>query len=157
MRQFIVISLLIVATSCGPKEEPHSVSIASPSPPAEPQTIGPQFWKYDLKEYSIVTNDVVSGLGGRWISVRYQRRPEQTTTRESVVSHITTALQADGWKTERLPAGKYVLSKIWETSAEDLHFTRRAKADEPAHWFFVQTLFVSNEADTVAVYCEVGW
>lgn len=89
--------------------------------------------------------------------MRYQRRPEQSTTREGVVARITAALHADGWKTEPLPARKYVLSKIWETSAEDLHFARRAKPNEPAHWFFAQTLFVSKEADTVAVYCEVGW
>lgn len=157
MRQFIAISMLILAAGCGPKVEPRSASSASPPPTAEPETIGPQFWKYDLKEYSIITNDVVSGLGGRWISVRYQRRPEQSTTREGVVARITAALHADGWKTEPLPARKYVLSKIWETSAEDLHFARRAKPNEPAHWFFAQTLFVSKEADTVAVYCEVGW
>jgi len=109
------------------------------------------------KEYAIVTNDVVSGPGGRWISVRYQRHPEQTTTREEIVSRITTALQADGWQTAPLPSGRYVLSKMWETSAEDLHFTRRAKSDEPPHWFFSQTVFVSRDADTVTVYCEAGW
>lgn len=158
MRQFVALSLLIVMTGCDRKGEPRSLSSSPASPAAAPKTIGPQFWKYDLdKEYSLVTNDVVSGPGGRWISVRYQRHPGQTTTRQEIVSRITTALQAGGWTPKPPPSGKYVLSKIWETSAEDLHFTRQAKADEPPHWFFAQTVFVSRNAGTVAVYCEVGW
>lgn len=73
------------------------------------------------------------------------------------MSRVTTALQTDGWKAAPLPKGNYVLSKIWETSEKDLHFTRSAKPDEPAHWSFAQTVFVSEKADTVAIYCEVGW
>ncbi|MBK8002317.1 MAG: hypothetical protein IPK15_27410 [Verrucomicrobia bacterium] len=110
-----------------------------------------------MSEYSIVTEDVSSAPGGRWISVRYQRRHGKTTTRDAVVNRIASALQADGWKTAPLPKGKYVLSKIWETSGEDLHFARRAKPGEPKHWFFAQTVYVSKEADTVAIYCEVSW
>jgi hypothetical protein len=41
---------------------------------SEPSSIGPQFWKYDLREYEIAESDVLMGLGGRWISVRYARQ-----------------------------------------------------------------------------------
>ena len=157
MRRFVAISIIMLATGCGPKSEPPSASGSSRHTPVAAKAIGPQFWKYDLKEYSIVTNDVVSGPGGRWISVRYQRRFGETTTREAILSRIAAALQADGWKAEPLPTGRYVLSRMWESSTEDLHFTRRSKRDEPAGWFFAQTVFVSKEADTLAVYCEVGW
>jgi hypothetical protein len=35
--------------------------------------------------------------------------------------------------------------------------TRKAKPGEPDHWFFAQTVFISEAADIVAIYCEVGW
>jgi hypothetical protein len=157
MRYPQLFAVVVLLNACD--QGPAVSSTSAPNPPRskEPAAIGPQFWKYELNEYSIVDNDVVSSLGGRWISVRYQRRPEHTSTRAGIVSRIATALQADGWKAAPLPQGKYVLSKIWDTSAEDLHFTRGAKADEPDHWSFAQTVFVSKEADTVAIYCEVGW
>jgi hypothetical protein len=150
MRPLVAIAIAIVVTGCGPNNRSNPTS-------AEPKQIGPQFWKYKLTEYSIVENDVVRGPGGRWISVRYQLLPNETMTREQIVARITSALQSDGWKNEALPAGKYVLSKQWETSSEDLRFTRRAKPGEPDHWFFAQTVSVAEDAGTIAVYCEVGW
>jgi hypothetical protein len=74
-----------------------------------------------------------------------------------MIARIGMALQADKWTTESLPGGNYVLSKIWEHSPADLRFTRRAKPDEPAHWSFKQTVFVSDDAAVLALYCEVGW
>ena len=45
------------------------------------ETIGPQFWKYDLSHYTRVDSDIVNGRGGRWISVGYQRKPKAVVTR----------------------------------------------------------------------------
>jgi hypothetical protein len=127
-----------------------------PESPA-PATIGPQFWLYGLPEYEIAEKDVVSGLGGRWISVRYRKRSHQQITPYEIELRITSALISDGWKKDALPSGRYILSKIWETSTEDIRFTRGAKPGEPDHWFFAQTVFISPDAEVVCVYCEVGW
>jgi len=157
MRRIGIIAVMAMAVGCDSRPQSPSASRPATATGAAPGSIGPQFWKYDLKEYSIVAHDKASGPGGRWISVRYQRHPNERTTREEVVSRIAAALQADGWRNEPLPPQRYVFSKIWETSSEDQRFTRPAKPDEPAHWFFAQTVFVSKEADTLAIYCEVGW
>ena len=123
----------------------------------EPNSIGPQFWVYDLSSYSIADNDVVSGISGRWISVRYRRKSSADISRQDLVANITSSLESDGWTKKPLPSGKYMLSQIWEKSGQDLQFTRGAKDHEPAHWFFSQTIHISSDASVICLYCEVGW
>lgn len=154
MRCLVIISIIALLLGC----ESRSKQPTASNPVASaPDPFWPLFYRYDLTDYSMATSDVIEGLGGRWISVRFQRHPDAWTTRMELVSRITTAMLADGWTQSPLPQRKYVLSKMWETSPEDIHFERKAKADEPSHWLFAETVFISRDANTVAVYCEVGW
>ena len=130
---------------------------ATSSEARAPKSIGPQFFKYDLSDYIQVDTDVVSGLGGRWISVRYQRKPEASVTRDDMVAAIQRALQEDGWSAQTLPAHKYVLSQVWEKSALDLSFGRKAREGEPKNWFFNQVIHISQDGKTLCIYAEVGW
>ena len=152
MRAIIPIPLLLAALGCERRKTPPVAT-----QPTYPKAIGPQFWRYDLSEYESVEHDVVYGLGGRWISVRYKRKAEATVTRDEMVSAIWSALQEDGWSSKPLPTVKYVLSKIWETSPSDLCFGRAARAAEPKHWFFNQVIHISQDGKTLCVYAEVGW
>ncbi len=46
--------------------------------------LGGQFWPFSVKEYEFQEDefDVVRGLGGRWITVRYLLREDHVITRE---------------------------------------------------------------------------
>ncbi len=161
----LLIAGLMVLPSSGCREESAelqsssraSSATADTQPSKEPQSIGPQFWKYDLDEYDRVDHDVMYGLGGRWISLRFRRKPDAMVDRQTLVTRISTALKGDGWSAESLPNHKYVLSRIWETGPDDLYFGRRARDDEPPHWFFNQAIHVSQDAAIVCIYAEVGW
>ena len=152
MRRIIPIALVLVALGCERRKTP-----AVATQPAYPKSIGPQFWKYDLSEYERVEHDVVYGLGGRWISVRYKRKAEAAVTRDEMASAIRSALQEDGWSSKPLPTYKYVLSKIWQTSPSDLCFARAARADDPENSFFTQVIHISQDGKTLCVYAEVAW
>jgi hypothetical protein len=152
MRMIVPIALLLAAIGCERPKTP-----GAPTHPAYPKAIGPQFWQYDLSEYERVDLDVVHGLGGRWISVRYKRKAEATVTRYEMVTAIRNALQEDGWSSEPLPSVKYVLSKVWETSPSDLCFGRAARGGEPENWFFTQVIHISRDGRILCVYAEVGW
>lgn len=163
--RYLIIAAVLIAAGCGrepvpsPKQEESKPSVrAAPTPERSvPKSIGPQFWVYDLSSYAQVDSDVVSGMGGRWISVRYQKKDGADVSRENVMSNIVSSLEGDGWTKKALPGRKYVLSQIWEKSDQDLHFSRGAKEKEPENWFFSQTIHVSTNAETVCLYCEVGW
>jgi hypothetical protein len=170
MRISLVAVFLLLAAGCGreadrPRSEPSRqtggmASEADTRPDqtgAEPRSIGPQFWKYDLSEYKQVEHDVMYGLGGRWISLRYELRADGSTNRDEMVARITAALTSDGWVKGALPKGRYVLSQIWETASDDLHFSRDARDGEPEHWFFNQTIHVGKNARVICLYAEVGW
>ncbi len=131
----------------------------SPSPPPVSITpaIGPQFGKFALNEYAQATNTVTHGLGGRWISERLIRLPGQNVTREDLVTRISGAMDADGWKRTKIPHPPFPGGTLWDHSREDLSFSRPARGDEPPAWFFNQTIFISPDASVVCVYSEVGW
>ena len=120
-------------------------------------TIGPQFWKYDMSEYERVDSNVVYGLGGRWISVRYRRKSGEAVNRHDMISRISKALTSDGWTPRSLPGYEYVLSTIWETSEDDIHYTRAPRDDEPETWSFSHIIHVSSTGDNVCLYCQVSW
>ncbi len=156
-RPVAVLSLLLAAVvlSSGCKRRMAN----SPDSPTTNSvaTIGPQFWIYDLSEYSLATNSAVSGLGGRWLSARFQRNAGQITTREAMIGRITNALRVDGWTADRITDSRYVMSPIWERSRDDLRYRRPATPNEPPQWFFEQTVHVSNDGATIAIYCTLGW
>ena len=120
-------------------------------------SIGPQFWLYDTTGYEIVDHDVVSGFGGRWISVRYKAQEPGIETREAKISEIMNAFLSDDWKEAPLPKREYVLSKIYETSQSDLYFTRESREGEEENWVFRTAIHVSDDAQVICQYCEVGW
>lgn len=134
------------------------IGCTSPSGPSprEPASIGPQFWRYSLTEYDLAGSDVVSGPGGRWISKRHTLRPGIEVDPASVRERISRALIADSWHAGGVPT-PYGLSKVWEQAPSDLNFRRPARTGEPAHWFFSQTIHVSDDARIVCIYAEVGW
>ncbi|MBN1818029.1 MAG: hypothetical protein JW828_11775 [Sedimentisphaerales bacterium] len=150
---------MAVVGGCHKKPEHSGGSSAdgNKSQRTEPNVIGPQFWKYDLSEYERVDQDVFSGLGGRWISVRYRLKEGRAVSRDQMISRITQALETDGWKREPLPNRQYAFPTIWETSPQDLYFTRKARETEPEHWFFSQVIHVGSDGQILCAYCEVGW
>ena len=121
-----------------------------------PESIGPQFWLYDLSEYDEVEHDVRYGLGGRWISIRKRQKPGCSVTRDQLVERISKPLLAAGW-TRATPPRRYVLSKMWETAAGDLYFRRPALKGEPHYLFFNQAVHISEDASIVCLYAEAGW
>ena len=132
------------------------------TPPEPPSTqpagsIGPQFQAYELPEYSLQGKDIVYGLGGRWITLRYVLKPEATCTPAEIRNRIKTALEREGWQQKPLPNRKYVLSKIYETASNDLYYTHGAFEGDPNHWFYNQAVHVSDDGRTVVCYYEVGW
>ena len=149
----LFLTAIVFAGGCERREANSPIS-----PPTNTvATAGPQFWIYGLSEYSLATNSVVSGLGGRWISARFRRNAGHVTTREAMIGRITNSLRADGWKAAPITDRKYVLSPLWETAGDDFRYGRSAKPTEPPHWFFEQTVHVSEDAATLAIYCAVGW
>jgi hypothetical protein len=120
------------------------------------ESIGPQFWKYDLNGYQRVDHDVVYGLGGRWISVRYLRSKGVSTTKEAVTSQIVASLLQDGWE-KAARSENFTVARIWESSPDDFCFKRNARESEGANWFFTQTIHISDDARTICIYAEVGW
>ena len=151
VKTVVTIGLLLFALGCDREAEESSQ-------PEEPASIGPQFWKYDLSNYTRVDSDVVYGLGGRWISIRYQRNAGTTVTRDEMASEVDRALLEDGWTAKSPPAPeRYVLSEIWETSPSDLCYHRDARGEEPEHWFFNQVIHISHDGKLLCIYAEVGW
>jgi hypothetical protein len=110
-----------------------------------------------VTDYERAEQDVMSGLGGRWISVRYEAKEEAAVDRTSKVQEIIEAFLSDGWKREALPTQPYVLSEIYETATDDLYFRRGARGDEPSHWQFTNAIHVSIDGRTICTYCEVIW
>jgi hypothetical protein len=96
-------------------------------------------------------------LGGRWISERLIRLPGQNVTREDLVTRISGAMAADGWKRIKIPNPPFPGGTLWDHSREDLSFSRPARGDEPPAWVFNQTIFISPDASVVCIYSEVGW
>ncbi|MBM4038482.1 MAG: hypothetical protein FJ290_08205 [Planctomycetes bacterium] len=128
----------------------------SKAEPPFPESIGPQFWLYGLPEYEEADHDVLYGLGGRWISIRLRRKPGSSVTRDQLVERISKPLLAAGWS-RATPPKKYVLSKMWETAADDLYFSRSAAKGEPSYLFFNQAIYISKDASIVCLYAEAGW
>ncbi len=120
-------------------------------------SIGPQFWVYDMKEYTRTHHDVLEGLGGRWISVRYEAKDGAKIDRAGKIREIVNAFISDGWKQEPLPKSKYVLSNLYETASDDLYFRRGARGDESQNWRFAKAIHVSADGRIICSYCEVGW
>jgi len=129
----------------------------SKSDDVKSQSIGPQFWLYDVGDYDPTSEDVVEGLGGRWISVRYEAKAATNPDRAAKVEEIIEAFTADGWRQEALPSGDYVLSEIYETSGDDLYFTRSARGTEATEWRLANVIHVSDDGRILCSYCEVGW
>ncbi len=120
-------------------------------------SIGPQFWLYDMTDYTRTHLDVLSGLGGRWISVRYQAKVDSKIDRAAKVREIVGAFTSDGWRQEALPKIKYVMSDLYETAADDLYFRRGARGKEIENWQFANAIHVSTDGRIICSYCEVGW
>lgn len=119
--------------------------------------MGPKFWLFDVSDYNRTDEDVLHGLGGRWISVRYVLHDGVTVNRSDKVAEIVNAFTEDGWTLEELPSEKYVLSEIYETADSDLCFRRPAREGESEHWTFRTIIHVSEGGNVICQYCEVGW
>lgn len=201
-----MLCLVVTSFSCSPQsgsEETHfqsSTDTTNSDKARARVSIGPQFWPYDLSEYQRVDSDVLYGMGGRWISIRYQRKDSSAINRDEMVKRISKTLKNEGWSSKTLEIvslyrtegdkkmsenrrgllegeshsfsishsqscfcnslpgeRRYVLSKIWETSPDDLCFCRLAKEDEPRNWIFNQVIHISQNAEILCIYAEVGW
>ena len=120
---------------------------------------GGQFWPFSLKEYELQEKeaDVVSSLGGRWLTVRYLLRDGYNITREEMAQRIFRSFEFYGWKRTDLPERKYVLSAIYETAKDDLHFTRGPFTSNDDVLFYGITIHISDDASVLVLYCEAGW
>ena len=121
------------------------------------KSIGPQFYAYELPEYEIAEHDVMYGLGGRWITVRNTLKEGIKIDPKEIRNRISKALEGAGWEAKTLPTRKYVLSKIIETSPNDLYYSHGAFPGDPPHWFYSQAIHISADGGVVVLYCEVGW
>ncbi len=174
MKIFVLIIISVLLLGCSSKspelEDPNDTQekIWHGYPPDEntreslyekwSKRLDEQFWPYSLEEYEcqIKEADVVYGLGGRWITARSLLREGHHITREEMVQRITQSLEFYGWKQEKLPEIKYVLSKIYETSKDDLHFTRGKFSSENVSHYSI-TIHISDDASVLVRYCEAGW
>jgi hypothetical protein len=110
-----------------------------------------------VSDYDRTREDVEAGMGGRWISVRYEAKSGIAVDRVAIVSEIVGAFTTDGWTQEKLPTHQYVMSEIYETGADDLYFRRSARNDEPTSWQLANAIHVSTDGRVICTYCEVSW
>lgn len=119
--------------------------------------LGERFRKYELPEYELVDHDVLYGLGGRWISLRYKLKDGAEAEKESIRQRIADALARNGWQPKTLPSGKYVPSELYETSSTDLYYSRGPFEGDRDHVFYNQAVYISASARVVCCYYEAGW
>lgn len=141
--------IILSALSC--TESPKATTIADIDP------ITNKFYKYDLSNYALETYDILSSLGGKWISIKLKLKHPSQETRATIIKAINASLKKDGWNAQPLPKQKYVLSKIYQSQSNDLSFERKPKKTEKSHLIFNQTIHVSKNAKTICLYYELGW
>lgn len=147
IRRLSVFFLILILSGCTGKRPPnHMEELAAISSP---------FWNGGLPEYAVVDSDVVMGLGGRWVSVRFERRDGFSTTRAEINERIVAAQTENGWS--KTTTVNDPLSRVWKQSPDDLMFDRRPRPDEKVHSFYHQRIYLSPDASVVCVYAEVGW
>ena len=123
------------------------------------KVIGGQFWPFSREEYEPVEKDfdVVYGLGGRWITSRCLLREGNKITREEMVDRIVKSFKYYKWKQTKLSQRKYVLSAIYETSENDLRFTRGPFTPNDSSLEYNVTIHVSDDASVLVIYGEAVW
>lgn len=123
------------------------------------KVIGEQFWPFSLKEYQLQEKeaDVVRGSGGRWITVRYLLRDGCNIPKAEMAQRIIQAFEYYGWKQADLPEGKYVLSAIYETAKDDLHFIRGPFTSNDVVLHYKITIHISDNSQVLVLYCEAAW
>ena len=165
MRRWVLVGAAVVLGVVLVKAATVAVDIwvlsrSVPDDMGSPDPMEPLFLKYDLAEYEVTERDVVRGLGGRLISLRYELKEGAGITREEMADRVVAALTAAGWDRKEGPARpKPVLGKMWPPGGKDLHmhFARGPRDDEPDHYFFAQTIHISDDASVLCAYCEAGW
>ena len=123
------------------------------------KVIGGQFWSFSTEEYEVVKKDfdIVRGMGGRWFTSRRLLREGYNITREEMVQRIVQSFEYYEWKQTKLRQGKYVLSAIYETSGNDLRFTRGPFSSNDSALEHIVTIHISDDASVVVIYGEVVW
>lgn len=116
-----------------------------------------RFQPYQLSDYTLSQWDVVEGLGGRWISLRYQLNADANADAPGIRARLTDSLAKAGWTPRPLPEGKYVLSRIFETSPGDLSFAHDPFPGDPSYFVYHQMVHVSDDGKVVVCYCEIVW
>ncbi|NQZ59267.1 MAG: hypothetical protein HRT88_17575 [Lentisphaeraceae bacterium] len=142
-----ILLLLILISFTGCNKTPKNTKL----------TIGPQFWIGDLSEYKRTHFDVANGMGGRWITARYKIKKNHTCHYDEIKNRFISILDKHSWSKVDLPKHKYVMSQIFETSTNDLSYQRSSTGKEPNEWFFNMVVHISPDAETVCLYCQVGW
>jgi hypothetical protein len=112
---------------------------------------------YSLPGYELVDEETLKSGGGLWVSMRYQIAKGATPDPQGLRRQITDALTKEGWTPEPRPSRPYVLTKIWETSPNDLYYKHGPGPRDQDHLFYHQAVFISDDGRTVACYYEIGW
>lgn len=112
---------------------------------------------FALDEYELVDRDVVRGIGGSWVSLRYEAAAETVPGYAAVRDRVATALEADGWVRDTMPDSPYILSREYDSSDDDLFYTRGPYPGEQPHVFHKLAVHTSPDARAVCLYVTRGW
>lgn len=121
--------------------------------------IGKEFTDWIPKSYKLDEDktDVVSGLGGRWITYYYTSNNE-VIEQKALIDICKLFYKKYGWKESILPLRKnFVLSKRYDSPLPELRFTRTAFPYQESSFSSQSYIFISNDGKTIIQYCEVGW
>lgn len=146
----VCVTWVLLMGGCGDQDN-------SSEPTKKARTIGPQFYAYQLPEYETSEHDIMHGPGGRWLTIRKTLKEGIKVDPGEIRDRISKALEDAGWEAKRLPTQKYVLSKIFETSPEDLYYSHDAFPGDPPQWFYNQAIHIGADGEVIVLYCEAGW
>ena len=141
--------ILTLLTGCG-RDLPQ---LSDPEVAAQLAELQP----YDLSEYKVASRDFLPGPGGRWFTVRYLLRDGETASREDIRRRIVASLEASGWRPGTADTTRYVLTKVYETAADDLRYERSAQPGDRDNVFYNQYVHISDDASIIVGYYEIGW
>ncbi len=110
---------------------------------------------FEIREYELAEQDALHGLGGNWLSRRYVKTPDVDIDRAVLRRRLSEALVSSGWATAELPKQKYVLSKMYETSGDDLCYTHPPFTADDNVLSYNLAIHVSESAGIVVLYYEL--
>ena len=116
-----------------------------------------------MNKYEQVDIDLLRGLGGRWVSARFEIAPSVIPPkRAELVDRVTTAFVENGWEDKpyrerRDGDTRYVLSEMWETGENDLFFSIPPQPGSERRVSYECVVYIADDAGVVCIYTTIGW